>query len=112
VLKVKIVRIADFGVFVEIMPGIEGVVFNSELDDNRIENPAEVFKIGEEKMAKIIKLNPAARKISLSFRQAQMDQQKKEFQKYLEGQSDRLTLGDLLREQLKTCPARPTAKGG
>ncbi|MDI6849423.1 MAG: 30S ribosomal protein S1 [Candidatus Saccharicenans sp.] len=110
VLKVKIVRIADFGVFVEIMPGIEGVVFNSELDDNRIENPAEVFKVGEEKMAKIIKLNPAARKISLSFRQAQVDQQKKEFQKYLEGQSDRLTLGDLLREQLKNLPGRDTGK--
>ncbi|MCX8159947.1 MAG: 30S ribosomal protein S1 [Candidatus Saccharicenans sp.] len=110
VLKVKIVRIAEFGVFVEIMPGIEGVVFNSELDDNRIENPAEVFKIGEEKMAKIIKLNPAARKISLSFRQAQVDQQKKEFQKYLEGQSDRLTLGDLLREQLKNLPGRANGK--
>jgi len=110
VLKVKIVRVADFGVFVEIMPGIEGVVFNSELDDNRIENPAEVFKIGEEKMAKIIKLNPAARKISLSFRQAQMDQQKKEFQKYLEGQSDRLTLGDLLREQLKNLPIKDNGK--
>lgn len=110
VLKVKIVRIAEFGVFVEIMPGIEGVVFNSELDDNRIENPAEVFKIGEEKMAKIIKLNPAARKISLSFRQAQIDQQKKEFQKYLEGQSDRLTLGDLLREQLKNLPGKANGK--
>lgn len=110
VLKVKIVRIAEFGVFVEIMPGIEGVVFNSELDDNRVENPAEVFKIGEEKMAKIIKLNPAARKISLSFRQAQVDQQKKEFQKYLEGQSDRLTLGDLLREQLKNLPGRANGK--
>lgn len=110
VLKVKIVRIAEFGVFVEIMPGIEGVVFNSELDDNRVENPAEVFKIGEEKMAKIIKLNPAARKISLSFRQAQVDQQKKEFQKYLEGQSDRLTLGDLLREQLKNLPGRTNGK--
>ncbi|MBC7349948.1 MAG: 30S ribosomal protein S1 [Candidatus Aminicenantes bacterium] len=110
VLKVKIVRITDFGIFVEIMPGIEGVVFNSELDENRIENPAEVFKIGEKKMAKIIKLNPAARKISLSFRQAQMDQQKKEFQKYLEGQSDRLTLGDLLREQLKNLPIKDNSK--
>lgn len=109
-LKVKIVRIANFGVFVEITPGIEGVVFNSELDDNRIENPAEVFKIGQEKMAKIIKLNPSARKISLSFRQAQMDQQKKEFQKYLEGQSDRLTLGDLLREQLKNLSVKDNSK--
>lgn len=110
ILKVKIVRIADFGVFVEIMPGIEGVVFNSELDENRIENPAEVFKIGEERMAKIIKLNPEARKISLSFRQAQADLQKKEFQKYLEGQSERLTLGDLLREQFKNLSGKANSK--
>jgi len=110
VLRVKVARVADFGVFVEIMPGIEGVVFNSELDDNRIENPAEVFKPGEEKMAKIIKLNPQAKKISLSFRQAQMDVQKKEFQKYLEGQSDRLTFGDILREQLKNLPGKANSK--
>jgi small subunit ribosomal protein S1 len=109
-LKVKIVRIADFGVFVEIVPGIEGVVFNSELDDNRVENPAEVFKVGEERMAKIIKLNPQARKISLSFRQAQMDLQKKEYQRYLEGQGDRLTLGDLMREQLKNLPGKDNGK--
>ncbi len=110
ILKVKIVRIADFGVFVEIMPGIEGVVFNSELDENKIENPAEVFKIGEERLAKIIKLNPQNRKISLSFRQAQMDLQKKEFQKYMEGHSDRLTLGDLLREQLKNLSTKDNSK--
>jgi len=110
ILKVKIVRIADFGVFVEIMPGIEGVVFNSELDENKVENPAEVFKIGEERLAKIIKLNPQNRKISLSFRQAQMDLQKKEFQKYMEGHSDRLTLGDLLREQLKNLSTKDNSK--
>ncbi|MDY0231672.1 MAG: S1 RNA-binding domain-containing protein, partial [Candidatus Saccharicenans sp.] len=109
-LKVKVVRIADFGVFVEIMPGIEGVVFNSELDDNRIENPAEVFKPGDEKLAKIIKLTPQAKKISLSFRQAQMEIQKKEFQKYMSGQSDRLTLGDVFREQLKNIPGISNSK--
>jgi small subunit ribosomal protein S1 len=110
VLKVKVARIADFGIFVEIVPGIEGVVFNSELDDNRIEKPAEVFKVGEEKMAKIIKLNPQSRKISLSFRQAQMELQKKEFQKYLEGQGDRLTLGDIFREQFKNLPGKNNSK--
>ena len=109
-VKVKIVRITDFGLFAEIVPGIEGVVFNSELGDNLPDNPAEAFQIGEERMAKIIKLNPQARKISLSFRQAQIEQQKKEFQKYLEGQSDRLTLGDLLKEQLKNLTPKSNHK--
>lgn len=109
-VKVKIVRITDFGLFAEIVPGIEGVVFNSELGDNLPDNPAEAFQVGEERMAKIIKLNPQARKISLSFRQAQIEQQKKEFQKYLEGQSDRLTLGDLLKEQLKNLTPKSNHK--
>jgi small subunit ribosomal protein S1 len=100
-VNVKIVRIADFGLFVEIMPGIEGVVFLSELDDRKIDNPAEVFKVGEEKTAKIIKMNPRDRKISLSFRQAQMDIQKEEYQKYVNSQDDRMTLGDLMKDQFK-----------
>ncbi len=101
VVKVKIVRTTDFGVFVEILPGIEGVVFLSELDENKIDNPAESFAIGEERNAKIIKLNPKAKKISLSFRQAVLDQQKMEFQRYMDQQDRGLTLGDIMKDQLK-----------
>ena len=100
-VTVKIVRIADFGVFVEIMPGIEGVVFNSEIDEKKVENPAEVVKVGEAKTAKIIKLNARDKKISLSFRQAQADLQKQDYQRYVESQDDRLTFGDLIRDQLR-----------
>lgn len=100
-VKVRIVRLANFGVFVEITPGIEGVIFLSELDDHKIENPADAFKVGEEKLAKIIKLNQEEKKISLSFRQAQMEVQKMEYRKYVQSQDDRLTLGDLMKDQLK-----------
>jgi small subunit ribosomal protein S1 len=105
VVKVKIVRTTDFGVFVEILPGIEGVVFLSELDENKIDNPAESFAIGEERNAKIIKLNPKAKKISLSFRQAVLDQQKMEFQRYMDQQDRGLTLGDIMKDQLKNFSA-------
>ena len=105
VVKVKIVRTTDFGVFVEILPGIEGVVFLSELDENKIDNPAESFAIGEERNAKIIKLNPKAKKISLSFRQAVLDQQKMEFQRYMDQQGRGLTLGDIMKDQLKNFSA-------
>ena len=100
-VKARIVRIADFGVFVEIMPGIEGVVFLSELDEKRIENPQESFAVGEERNAKIIKTNPKEKKISLSFRSAQLEMQKLEYQKFIRSQDDRLTLGDIMRDQLK-----------
>src|SRR5512136_882877 len=87
IVKVKIVRITDFGVFVEIVPGIEGVVFTSELDERKLEKPSEGgFTVGEERNAKIIRLNAKAKKISLSFKQAQFDIQKQEFQKFMDSQ--------------------------
>lgn len=100
-VKTKIVRITDFGVFVEITPGIEGIVFLSELDEKKIEKPEEIFSVGEERNAKIIKMNPKEKKISLSFRLAQLHLQKMEYQKYIQSQDDKLTLGDLLKDQLK-----------
>ncbi len=99
-VKVKVVRLTDFGVFVEITPGIEGIVFLSEVDEKRIENPEEVLSVGEERLAKIIKMNPKEKKISLSFRQAQLELQKLEYQKYIQNQK-RLTLGDVFKDQLE-----------
>jgi small subunit ribosomal protein S1 len=107
-VKTKIVRLTDFGVFVEITPGIEGIVFLSELDEKKIEKPEEVFSVGEEHTAKIIKMNPREKKISLSFKLAQLELQKLEYQKYVQSQDDRLTLGDLLKDQLKKI--KPTQK--
>ncbi len=100
IVKVKVVRLTDFGVFVEILPGIEGVVFLSELDEKKIEKPSEAFAVGDERNAKIIKMNPAARKISLSFKQAVLDLQRQDFQRYMETQDPRHTLGDIMRDQL------------
>lgn len=100
-VKTRIVRITDFGVFVEITPGIEGVVFLSELDEQKIEKPEETFSQGEERIAKIIKLNPKEKKISLSFRQALLELQKLEYQKYLESQDSKLTLGDVFKDHFE-----------
>jgi small subunit ribosomal protein S1 len=98
-VKIKIVRIVGFGVFVEITPGIEGVVFLSELDDKKIENPSDLFSVGEEKSAKILKMSQQDKKISLSFKQAQLEIQKRDYQKYMNGQDKRQTLGDIMKEQ-------------
>jgi small subunit ribosomal protein S1 len=116
IVKVKVVRLTEFGVFVEILPGIEGVVFLSELDEKKIEKPSEAFAVGDERNAKIIKMNPAARKISLSFKQAVLDLQRQDFQRYMESQDPRHTLGDIMRDQLAnlSVPRRngKTAKNG
>jgi len=110
-VSVKIVRIASFGVFVEITPGIEGVVFLSELDERKVEDPKELFKVGDERKAKLIKINQIDKKISLSFKQAQLDMQKIEYQRYMSNQDDRMTLGDLMKDQLKNIDASKNKKG-
>jgi len=110
VVKVKIVRLTDFGAFVEIMPGIEGVVFTAELDEKKLEKPSDAFAVGDERNAKIIKMNPKAKKISLSFKQAVYDMEKQDFQRFMESQNDRMTLGDIMRDQLKGFKA-PKRKG-
>jgi len=109
-VKTKIVRITDFGIFVEITPGIEGIVFLSELDEKKVENPQEVFSKGEERLAKIIKMNPKEKKLSLSFKLAQLEIQKLEYQKYVQSQNDRLTLGDVLKDQLQKIRTPKKAK--
>ncbi len=95
------------------MPGIEGIVFLSELDEKKIENPEEFFSVGEERNAKIIKMNPQEKKISLSFRLAQLELQKLEYQKYAQSQDGKLTLGDLWKDQLnKIQPTQKANKKG
>jgi small subunit ribosomal protein S1 len=111
-VKVRVVRITNFGVFVEITPGIEGVVFLSELDEKRIENPEDAFSTGQEMMAKIIRMDQKHKKLSLSFRQAQLEIQKLEYQKYMQNQKDRHTLGDIMRDQLKNIGPPKNKKGG
>ena len=112
VVKVKIVRLTDFGAFVEIVPGIEGVVFTAELDEKKLEKPSDAFAVGDERNAKIIKMNPKAKKISLSFKQAVYDLEKQDFQRFMETQNDRMTLGDIMKDQLKgfKAPKKRTKK--
>jgi small subunit ribosomal protein S1 len=112
IVKAKIVRLTDFGAFVEIVPGIEGVVFTAELDERKLEKPSDAFAVGDERNAKIIKMNPKAKKISLSFKQAVYDMEKKDFQRFMETQNDRMTLGDIMKDQLKglKAPRKGTKK--
>ncbi len=66
IIKGKVTGITPFGVFVEIEPGIEGLIHVSELDHARVENPAAVVKKGDEVEAVILQIDPAEQRISLS----------------------------------------------
>jgi len=65
-IKGKVTGLTDFGVFLEIEPGIEGLIHVSELDHSRVEKPSEMFKKGDEVEAAILNIDPVEQRISLS----------------------------------------------
>lgn len=64
----KVVRLNDFGAFVELEPGVDGLVHISKISHNRIEHPSEVLKVGEEVKAKILSVDEENKRISLSIK--------------------------------------------
>ncbi len=97
-LKGKVTKVTDFGAFVEIEPGIEGLVHVSELRDERVENPRDVVKEGDEIDVKIIDMDLQERKIALSVKALSRDGEE-DYREYLRRQGDgRARLGDLMEK--------------
>lgn len=69
IVTVKVVKFMNFGAFVELEYGIEGLVHISQISEKRITKPEEVLKIGQKVNAKIIELDKENRKIELSIRE-------------------------------------------
>ncbi len=95
----RIVRLTNFGAFVELAEGIEGLVHVSELDEKRIERPEEHFKPGDVHQMKIIKVNEGEKKVGLSIRAVKSDEYTRDYQAYKEssGGSERSTLAEAFR---------------
>jgi small subunit ribosomal protein S1 len=70
-VKGKVVRTTDFGAFVELEDGVEGLLHVSELSSERVNKPEDVVQVGQELTLKVIKLDPDERKIGLSLRALQ-----------------------------------------
>jgi polyribonucleotide nucleotidyltransferase len=75
----KVVRIADFGAFVEIFPGTDGLLHISEIDENRIRNVRDVLQEGDQVMVKVVGLE--GNKIKLSRKAVLREQKQKQEQK-------------------------------
>src|ERR1700738_347795 len=73
-VKGKIVGVVDYGVFVELEQGIEGLVHVSEMSWNKkIQHPSKVAKVGEEVDVVVLDIKPSDRRVSLGIKQAQAD---------------------------------------
>lgn len=99
----KVVSVADFGVFVRLDEGVEGLVHVSQLADRRVGHPSEVAKVGDTLRVKVLKVNPAERRISLSAREAEAEMDRKQMKQFLKRANEEavVTIGDMVGDLLQ-----------
>ena len=71
VVEGRVTKVVTFGAFVEVIPGVEGLVHISELAAHHVENPREVVQQGETLRAKIIEMDAERRRLSLSLKRVE-----------------------------------------
>lgn len=109
VLTGTVKRLTSFGAFVELFPGVEGLVHISQITHKHIATPHEVLKEGEEVKVKVLEVSPENQRIALSIKALEEKPEPKveevvaEEESYeLPEESTGFTMGDILGEALKT----------
>ena len=87
VYTVKVVKVEEFGAFVELWPGCEGLVHVSQLDNKRVEHPSDIVKVGDELVVKAIGFDKRG-KLNLSRKELLPKLEKKEFKDKQEVKKD------------------------
>ncbi|PEQ60295.1 30S ribosomal protein S1 [Bacillus cereus] len=96
-------RLVTFGAFVEILPGVEGLVHVSQIANRHVKNPNEVLEMGQEVKVKVLEVHVAEKRISLSIKEALEENNVTEDYSQYELNADSATfqLSDIIGEQLK-----------
>lgn len=81
-----VVRIAPFGAFVELDPGVDGLVHISQLADYRVEKPEDVVSVNQPVKVKILSVDANEKRIGLSIKEAQREMEQQEVEEYMEQQ--------------------------
>ncbi len=111
IITAKVVRLAPFGAFVQLEPGVEGLVHISHLADHHVEKPEEVVSEGEQIQVKVLSVDKEQKRIRLSIREVNKEKEprpKPEPKPAPENDipeaandTSNLTIGDMLGDQLK-----------
>jgi len=99
IVEGTVVKLMDFGAFVQLESGVEGLVHLSEISEERIAKVSDVLKVGEVVKVKIGEINEKDRRISLSIREAARGNE--DFSNYKQEEESGLTLGDILGDKFK-----------
>ncbi len=101
-VKGKIVKLTDFGAFMEIEPGFDGLIRMRELSPKHITKAAEAVNVGDEVTVKVIHVDTENKKIALSITKVQQDAEKAEYQEFLAKQNEQTTtIGDEVNAEEK-----------
>ena len=98
----KVTNVTDFGAFVELEEGIEGLVHVSEISREKVEKPSDVLKVGDTLSAVVLHIDPHERRIGLSIKGLKEKTEKAEVEKYISDQgSTSPSLGELIQEEME-----------
>ncbi|MBJ6750484.1 30S ribosomal protein S1 [Geomonas anaerohicana] len=98
----KVTSVTDFGIFVEIEEGIEGLIHVSEISYEKVASPKDFANVGDELEAVVLNVDMVEKKIALSIKALQTAMEKAEMASYMGSQGEATSsFGDLLKEKLK-----------
>jgi small subunit ribosomal protein S1 len=98
-----VTSVTDFGVFVELAEGIEGLVHISQLSTERVEKPSALFEVGTEVEAEVIHIDPREHKMGLSVKALRRSEEREDMEAYLQRERDnsRFSFEDILGDELR-----------
>jgi small subunit ribosomal protein S1 len=97
-----VTNLTDFGIFVELEEGIEGLVHVSEISKEKIKTPTEKFKIGDVISARVMNINSDERRIGLSIKRLEIEDEQNLLSEYVNNMGQATsTFGEILRENLQ-----------
>lgn len=95
-------RLVSYGAFVEVLPGVEGLVHISQIAHKHIGTPNEVLTEGDEVQVKVLEVNKADKRLSLSIKELQEKQQDQDFSNYdMPEESSGFSISDVIGDKLK-----------
>ena len=99
----KVTSVTDFGVFVEVAEGVEGLIHISQLSTERVEKPAALFEVGNEVEAEVIHIDSREHKMGLSVKALRRSEERADMEQYLQRdpKDARFSFEDILGEELR-----------
>lgn len=100
IIEGKVMKLVDFGAFVQIGEGVEGLVHLNEISEDKVLKPSDLLKVGDKVKVKVINIDLKNKRIALSIKEAKNSAAMKDLEKYND-QEENVTLGDLFAAKLK-----------